>query len=170
MAKHGKKYLAAAAKVDDNRDYTPGEAIALAKETVYTKFDQTVEVPIRLGVDPRHADQQVRDVVVLPHGLGKTVRVLVFAQGEGRPWRVRPRNPGHQSIGRVSPTRHVPSPSAGTTTVTGVPVEGPTWPTKQSWPQRTENSAAPSGFPTVLWSGVSCMADLSNPAATSAST
>jgi len=83
MPKHGKKYLAAAAKVDENRAYTPGEAITLAKDTVYTKFDQTVEVHIRLGVDPRHADQQVRDVVVLPHGLGKTVRVLVFAQGEG---------------------------------------------------------------------------------------
>jgi len=59
------------------------EAIALAKETSTTNFDSTVEVHIRLGVDPRHADQQVREVAVLPHGLGKTVRVLVFAQGEG---------------------------------------------------------------------------------------
>lgn len=83
MAKHGKKYLEAAAKVDRNRLYQPGEAIALAKETAYTKFNGTVEVHLRLGVDPRHADQQVRDVVVLPHGLGKTVRVLVFAQGDG---------------------------------------------------------------------------------------
>lgn len=83
MAKHGKKYLAAAAKIDENRAYTPDEAVALAKETVFTSFDSTVEVHMRLGVDPRHADQQVRDVVVLPHGLGKTVRVLVFAQGEG---------------------------------------------------------------------------------------
>lgn len=83
MAKHGKKYQAAAAKVDVNRAYTPAQALELARETSITKFDATVEVHIRLGVDPRHADQQVRDVVVLPHGLGKTVRVLVFAQGEG---------------------------------------------------------------------------------------
>ena len=83
MAKHGKKYLAAAAKVDRNHGYEPAEAVALVKETSFVKFDATVEVHMRLGVDPRHADQQVRDVVVLPHGLGKTVRVLVFAQGEG---------------------------------------------------------------------------------------
>ena len=83
MSKHGKKYLAAAAKVDQKRDYEPGEAIGLAKETSTVNFDATVELHIRLGIDPRHADQQVRDVVVLPHGLGKTVRVLVFAQGEG---------------------------------------------------------------------------------------
>jgi len=83
MAKHGKKYLAAAAKIDENRWYTPEEAVKLVKETHYVKFDSTVEIHMRLGVDPRHADQQVRDVVVLPHGLGKSVRVLVFAQGEG---------------------------------------------------------------------------------------
>ena len=83
MAKHGKKYLAAAAKVDRNQNYEPGVAVALTRETSTVNFDATVEVHIRLGVDPRHADQQVRDVVVLPHGLGKTVRVLVFAQGEG---------------------------------------------------------------------------------------
>ena len=83
MPQHGKKYLAAAAKIDRNKDYSPTEAVALVKATAYANFDATVEVHIRLGVDPRHADQQVRDVVVLPHGLGKTVRVLVFAQGEG---------------------------------------------------------------------------------------
>jgi large subunit ribosomal protein L1 len=83
MPKHGKKYLAALAKVDPNKIYTPEEAVALVKETSTVKFDATVEVHIRLGVDPRHADQQVRDVVVLPYGLGKTVRVLVFAQGDG---------------------------------------------------------------------------------------
>jgi len=82
MAKHGKKYLAAAAKVNRDQNYSPEEAIALAKETSIASFDATVEMHIRLGVDPRHADQQVRDVVVLPHGLGKTVRVLVFAMGE----------------------------------------------------------------------------------------
>ena len=64
-------------------EYDPQVAIALAKEISFEKFDATVEVHIRLGVDPRHADQQVRDVVVLPHGLGKPVRVVVFAQGEG---------------------------------------------------------------------------------------
>lgn len=83
MAKHGKKYLAALAKIDENRWYTPEEAVSLVKETHYVKFDSTVEVHMRLGIDPRHADQQVRDVVVLPHGLGKSVRVLVFTQGEG---------------------------------------------------------------------------------------
>jgi len=83
MSKHGKKYREAIAKVDRQKQYEPKEALELAKETSFTKFDSTVEVHIRLGVDPRHADQQVRDVVVLPHGLGKTVRVLVFAQGEG---------------------------------------------------------------------------------------
>ncbi len=82
MPKHGKKYREALAKVDRQRYYTPEEALKLAKETSYANFDETVEVHIRLGVDPRHADQQVRDVVVLPHGLGKQVRVLVFAQGD----------------------------------------------------------------------------------------
>ena len=83
MAKRGKNYRAALEKIDREKSYPPAEAIALAKEVTKTKFDSTVEVHIRLGVDPRHADQQVRDVVVLPHGLGKTVRVLVFAQGDG---------------------------------------------------------------------------------------
>jgi len=83
MAKHGKKYTAALAKVDIDKVYTSREAVELAKETSITKFDSTVEVHMRTALDPRQADQQVRDVVVLPHGLGKTVRVLVFAQGEG---------------------------------------------------------------------------------------
>jgi large subunit ribosomal protein L1 len=83
MSKHGKNYLAAAAKVNREMLYPPAEAVALARDTSVGKFDATVEVHMRLGVDPRHADQQVRDVVVLPHGLGKTVRVLVFAQGDG---------------------------------------------------------------------------------------
>ncbi len=83
MAKHGKKYSNAVTMIEQERYYTPADAVKLAKETSYTKFDATVEVHIRLGVDPRHADQQVRDVVVLPHGLGKSVRVLVFAQGDG---------------------------------------------------------------------------------------
>jgi large subunit ribosomal protein L1 len=83
MAKHGKKYREALEKIDRDQSYSPVDALKLAKETSYTTFDSTVELHIRLGVDPRHADQQVRDVVVLPHGLGKTVRVLVFAQGDG---------------------------------------------------------------------------------------
>ncbi|MCS6848073.1 MAG: 50S ribosomal protein L1 [Anaerolineae bacterium] len=83
MAKAGKKYLAAAEKVDRNRLYSTIEAVQLVKDTSFTKFDATVECHVRLGVDPRQADQQVRGVVVLPNGLGKTVRVLVFAQGEG---------------------------------------------------------------------------------------
>ena len=81
--KHGKKYKAALAKVDLDKEYSSRDAVALAKETSITKFDSTVEVHMRTALDPRQADQQVRDVVVLPHGLGKTVRVLVFAQGEG---------------------------------------------------------------------------------------
>ena len=83
MAKHGKKYMAAAAKVDIDKIYTAHEAIVLAKETSITKFDSTVEIHMRTSLDSRQADQQLRDVVVLPHGLGKTVRVLVFATGEG---------------------------------------------------------------------------------------
>jgi large subunit ribosomal protein L1 len=83
MAKHGKKYMAAAAKVDLDKFYAPSEAVKLVKDTSYTKFDATVEIHMRMGLDPRQADQQVRDVVVLPNGLGKSVRVLVFAEGEG---------------------------------------------------------------------------------------
>ncbi len=82
MAQHGKKYNEAAKKVDHDKIYAPGEALQLAKETSYAKFNATVEVHFRLGVDPRQADQQVRGVVVLPAGLGKLVRVMVFAQGE----------------------------------------------------------------------------------------
>lgn len=82
MAKHGKKYTEALSKVNQEQAYAPREAVALAKETSYARFDATIEVHLRMGLDPRQADQQVRDVVVLPHGLGKTVRVLVFAQGD----------------------------------------------------------------------------------------
>jgi len=82
MAKHGKKYAQAAAQVDSDRPYPPEEAVALAKKVSYAKFDATMEVHMRLGVDPKQADQQVRGVIVLPHGLGKTVRILVFGEGE----------------------------------------------------------------------------------------
>jgi large subunit ribosomal protein L1 len=82
MAKHGKKYTAAAAKVNAEQLYLPADAMKLAKETSFTTFDSTIEVHLRMGLDPRQADQLVRGVVVLPNGLGKKVRVAVFAQGE----------------------------------------------------------------------------------------
>ena len=83
MAKHGKKYIAALQKIEAGKYYDPRTGLQLVKETTTTTFDGTVEVHLRMGLDPRQADQQVRDVVVLPHGLGKTVRVLVFAQADG---------------------------------------------------------------------------------------
>ena len=82
MSRHGRKYLEALEKVERTRFYAPREALELVKELSYASFDETVEVHFRLGVDPRHADQQVRDTVRLPHGLGKEVTVLVFAAGE----------------------------------------------------------------------------------------
>ena len=78
----GKNYLESAKLVDKNALYTPAEAMELAVKTSKAKFDETVELAVRLGVDPRHADQQVRGAVVLPHGTGKTLKVLVFAKGE----------------------------------------------------------------------------------------
>ena len=80
--KRGKKYVEAAKLVDRMTQYEPEEAIDLVKKTAVAKFDETIEAHIRLGVDGRHADQQVRGAVVLPHGTGKTVRVLVFAKGD----------------------------------------------------------------------------------------
>jgi large subunit ribosomal protein L1 len=82
MAQHGKKYLEASKLIDRERLYPPDEAAALAKETATVNFDATVEAHLRLGIDPRHADQMVRGTVVLPHGTGKVVRVAVFAQGD----------------------------------------------------------------------------------------
>ena len=82
MAQHGKRYREAAAKIDQSRLYEPREAVALARETSNARFDETIESHIRLGVDPRHADQMVRGTVVLPHGTGKKQRIAVFAQGE----------------------------------------------------------------------------------------
>lgn len=78
----GKKYQEAAKLVDRSKLYDPLEALEIVKKTATAKFDETVEVAVRLGVDPRHADQQVRGAVVLPGGLGKTVRVIVFAKGD----------------------------------------------------------------------------------------
>jgi large subunit ribosomal protein L1 len=82
VAKHGKKYLEAVKLIDPEALYEPAEAIELVKKAATAKFDETVEVAVRLGVDPKKQDQAVRGVVVLPHGTGKTQRVLVFAKGE----------------------------------------------------------------------------------------
>ena len=82
MAKKGKKFLEAAKLIDRNKTYAIAEAVELAKKTNFAKFDATVEVAFRLGVDPKKADQQIRGAVVLPHGTGKVQRVLVFAKGD----------------------------------------------------------------------------------------
>lgn len=82
MAKEGKKYVEAAKLVDKEASYEPAEAVSLVKKAATAKFDETVEAAVRLGVDPKKQDQAVRGVVVLPHGTGKTRRVLVFAKGE----------------------------------------------------------------------------------------
>jgi len=82
MTSHGKRYKTAAALVDQARIYPPAEAVDLVRQTSTVRFDSTIEVHLRLGVDPRHADQMVRGTVVLPHGTGKIIRVIVFAQGD----------------------------------------------------------------------------------------
>ena len=82
MTKHGKNYKESTKLMDRSSEYPPQEAIELAKQMSHVKFDETVELHLRMGVDPRNASQQVRGVALLPHGLGKEIRVLVFAQGE----------------------------------------------------------------------------------------
>ena len=82
MSKSTKKHSEAMSKIDRNKVYQLGTAVDVVKQTAYAKFDETVDVAVKLGVDPRHADQMVRGAVVLPNGLGKNVRVLVFAKGE----------------------------------------------------------------------------------------
>ncbi len=82
MAKHGKTYVDSLAKVDRNREYTPHEAVRLIKETKRAKFDESVEVHIRTGLNVRHADEQLRGTIALPHGLGKEVKIAVFAKGD----------------------------------------------------------------------------------------
>jgi large subunit ribosomal protein L1 len=82
MPTTGKKFRAAAGTVERAREYPLGEAVSLVKQAAFAKFDETVDVAVRLGVDPRHADQVVRGTVVLPHGTGKTVKVLVITQGD----------------------------------------------------------------------------------------
>ena len=80
--KQGKKYLDSQKLIDSSKQYDPEEAISLVKQTAKAKFDETIEISVRLGVDPRHADQQVRGAVVLPHGTGKTIKVLVIAKAD----------------------------------------------------------------------------------------
>jgi large subunit ribosomal protein L1 len=82
MSKHGKKYMGVVKDLEPTKLYQPEEAITLAKKAAYTKFDETVELHLRMGVDPRDATQQVRGVALLPHGLGKKIRIIVFTQGE----------------------------------------------------------------------------------------
>lgn len=82
MAKNGKKYIEVKKKIDPQKKYTVDDALNLVLESAYAKFDESVDVALRLGVDPRHADQMVRGSIVLPHGTGRTTRVLVFAKGE----------------------------------------------------------------------------------------
>ncbi len=82
MVRHGKKYQEAAAQIDTAKTYQPQEALEMVKKSARAKFDETVELHLRMGLDPRNAQQQVRGVARLPHGLGKKVRVLVFAEGE----------------------------------------------------------------------------------------
>jgi large subunit ribosomal protein L1 len=82
MAKRGKRYLETAKQIDRNTLYEPGQALQLVRSLAKAKFDETVDLALKLGVDPRHADQQVRGAVVLPHGTGKTRKVLVFAKGD----------------------------------------------------------------------------------------
>jgi large subunit ribosomal protein L1 len=82
MATHGRQFSGAQDKIEAGKAYPPAEAVRLAKAASFAKFDETVELHMRLGVDPRHADQQVRGVVSLPHGTGRTARVLVFAEGQ----------------------------------------------------------------------------------------
>src|ERR1043166_7403836 len=82
MRKRGKKFAAARAAIPSDRNYTLEEAVPLVQKVKYAKFDETVEMSLRLGVDPKHADQMVRGTVVLPHGLGKSKRVLAIAGGE----------------------------------------------------------------------------------------
>ena len=107
MAKHSKKYREAAEKIDRNNLYTGAEAIALLKSMPSYKFDQTVEAVLRLNVDPRKADQLVRGTVNLPHGTGKTAKVLVFARG-----------PKVGRLGRVlGPRGLMPNPKTGTVTM-----------------------------------------------------
>ena len=112
--KHGKKYTDSKKLIDSTKLYDPAEAIELVKQTAKAKFDETIELSIRLGVDPRHADQQVRGTVVLPHGTGKKVRVLVFAKGD----KAKEAEAAGARIARLlGPKGLMPNPKSGTVTM-----------------------------------------------------
>src|SRR5690348_817347 len=82
MVKHGKRYLDAVKEYNEEDAYAPLKAVELVKKLARAKFDETIDVHMRLGIDPRHAEQQIRGVILMPAGLGKTVRILVFAEGD----------------------------------------------------------------------------------------
>ena len=120
--KHGKKYLEAAKAVDRSIQYDPADAISTVKKLATAKFDETIEVHIKTGCDGRHADQQIRGAVVLPHGTGKQVRVLVFAKGAKADDDVVVATPDMMGVvgrlGRVlGPKGLMPNPKAGTVTM-----------------------------------------------------
>ena len=106
--RHGKNYVAAANKIDRSKLYEVEDALALAVETSTAKFDETIELHVKLGVDPRNAEQQVRGSVVLPNGTGKSVKVLVIAkgQGSGHRRRIRLRQVRHQPLHHASGGHH----------------------------------------------------------------
>jgi large subunit ribosomal protein L1 len=119
MARHGKKTSEARKHVDDGKRYPLREALQLVKELSFARFDETVELAVRLGVDPRHADQMVRGSVVLPHGIGKTPRVLVFAKGEKEREALEAATPDMMGVvGRLGkilgPRGLMPNPRTGT--------------------------------------------------------
>src|SRR5487761_2297595 len=114
MAKHGKSYVEARQRFDREREYEPAEAISLVKQLSRVKFNESVEVHVRTGLNVRHADEQLRGTVALPNGLGKDVKIAVFAQGEaarqarrGRVYglRRRDRHAGHDALGRPARPR-----------------------------------------------------------------
>ena len=111
MPAQGKKFRAAVGKVDRAREYPISDAVALVKGAAFAKFDETVDVAVNLGVDPRHADQVVRGTVVLPHGTGKSVRVLVVTQGDRVRWSAVPSR-RLASIVRIIPGARAAMPQA----------------------------------------------------------
>ena len=119
--KKGKRYVESAKLIDRSKQYETGEAIELALQTAKAKFDETLELHVRLGVDPRHADQQVRGVVVLPNGTGKTVRVSCHSQGQKKRTK-RPRRERTSSARRKSYRRFRPKTGLISTSASQAPI------------------------------------------------